>query len=555
MHIPVRFGLLFLIFLLMMGAGYFYQWNKQTSQQLEIKQMQSKEFLKTFRTIVSLKSSKTKTYAYDYSYWDEMVTFLSERNAEWAQINIASSLESMETDYAAVIGKNGALIYEAGSVDPRLDKAVTSYPYDSATPRFASFFVATDAGPYEIYIAPIQNSDDIKRLGIPYGYFVTAKLWNDAFVGDLATITGQHVAYVAEDSNASYDIIYPLQGSDGKALYKLGITLTTPTLDALERFFRENLSLLFIFFVFWATIFGWMVYRYIIRPLGSISAAMKNGDDASLQPLLGRRDEMGEIARLVREFSVQHQKLQEQIEKGIFQDQMLIQQNRRAAMGEMIGNIAHQWRQPLNALGLLIQNLEHAHETQSLDDTYLRRSVEKSNRLIRTMSSTIDDFRNFFKPDKQTEVFALADAYGSAIAIVGPSLQYHDIRLEERINVSVCVHGFPNEFAQVLLNVIDNAKDALVEHRSEERVIRVGITADGDQAVITIEDNAGGIPAHVLEKIFDPYFTTKEEGKGTGIGLYMSKTIVETSMHGTLEAANGADGAKFTVRFRAHPCL
>ncbi len=243
-------------------------------------------------------------------------------------------------------------------------------------------------------------------------------------------------------------------------------------------------------------------------------------------------------------------KVQEETHKRAQQEQILIQQSRFAAMGEMIGNIAHQWRQPLNALGLLLQNIENAYEMDMLDEAYIKRSVEKGNRLTNSMSQTIDDFRNFFKPDKEHTVFSIASSIKNTLEMLGSSLRNNMININEEIDESICVKGIPSELSQVVLNVLNNAKDALLDNRSDGRQINIKVFKDESSAYLEIEDNAGGIPKEILDKIFDPYFTTKDEGKGTGIGLYMSKTIVESNMKGSMGVQNSEDGAKFIIKIK-----
>jgi len=226
-------------------------------------------------------------------------------------------------------------------------------------------------------------------------------------------------------------------------------------------------------------------------------------------------------------------------------DHLLIQQSRLAAMGEMIGNIAHQWRQPINALGLLLSNVEDAYDFGELTKEELERQVKTGTRLIHQMSTTIDDFRNFFRPDKEKALFSLLAALAEAREILGASLASHNIVLEEDVPRDISVTGYANEYAQALLNLINNAKEAILAKHLEAGRIRVEIREENGMAVVRVSDNGGGIPDEVLPKIFDPYFTTKE--KGTGIGLYMAKAIIETNMGGRLEVCNRGDGAQFTV--------
>ncbi len=230
------------------------------------------------------------------------------------------------------------------------------------------------------------------------------------------------------------------------------------------------------------------------------------------------------------------------------QEQILIQQSKLAAMGEMIGNIAHQWRQPLNALGLVMQNIQFSYEMDELDDEFMDRSVKKVNLLTSNMSKTIDDFRNFFKPNKEKEGFVLNSLIEKALALVESTFEHNDIVIEQKLEGEIKVFGFPNEFSQTILNVMNNAKDALIENEISDAKVSISISKDDKYGIVTIIDNAGGIPIDIIDKIFEPYFTTKEEGKGTGIGLYMSKIIVEQNMDGKLYAKNLDNGAEFIVK-------
>lgn len=227
---------------------------------------------------------------------------------------------------------------------------------------------------------------------------------------------------------------------------------------------------------------------------------------------------------------------------------LLVQQSRFASMGEMIGNIAHQWRQPLNTLGLLTQKLKLYHDRGMLDTEKLNDSVDKSMKLIQGMSTTIDDFRDFFNPNKQAEEFSIKDAIENAHAIVGSSFENHQIEyVLEMDEPDLRTYGQSNEFSQVIINLLNNAKDALLEMRPVQAKVIVRVKQENDRICVDIIDNAGGIPASVLPKIFDPYYSTKEEGKGTGIGLYMSKMIIEDQMKGKLSATNTDEGACFHI--------
>ncbi len=234
------------------------------------------------------------------------------------------------------------------------------------------------------------------------------------------------------------------------------------------------------------------------------------------------------------------------------QQMLMIHQSRLASMGEMIGNISHQWRQPLNALGLALQKLKLYQSRGKLDEKRLQDSVDKSMKIIESMSSTINDFRDFFNPNKEKTAFSIAEAVEKTFSIVESSFEHASIAYRvEMDDENLKINGYSNEFSQVILNLLNNAKDALIGNNVADGFVHVKVTNDEDTTVISVCDNAGGIPAEVINRIFDPYFTTKEEGKGTGIGLYMSKTIIEEHMNGSLQVANVDKGACFSIVFKS----
>jgi signal transduction histidine kinase len=227
-------------------------------------------------------------------------------------------------------------------------------------------------------------------------------------------------------------------------------------------------------------------------------------------------------------------------------DHLLIQQGRLAAMGEMIGNIAHQWRQPLNALGLLVQQAPFFCKVDEETTRFLKQNSEKSMALIQHMSQTIEDFRNFFRPDKEKVAFDLQQEIRRTLVLLEGSLQNYQVEVEVQDGEAPSIAGFPNEFCQALINILMNARDALAERQvaAPRIVIRVG--REGERALVTVTDNAGGIPEAVLDKVFTPYFTTKGN-KGTGLGLFMSRIIIEKNMGGRLTVRNTGEGAEFRI--------
>jgi C4-dicarboxylate-specific signal transduction histidine kinase len=228
-------------------------------------------------------------------------------------------------------------------------------------------------------------------------------------------------------------------------------------------------------------------------------------------------------------------------------ERMLIQQSRQAAMGEMIGNIAHQWRQPLNTLGLYTQRLGFYYGQPIFNKEFLDTSVAKSMEIIQHMSKTIDDFRNYFKPDKEMIDFNASEVVKNTLSLLEGSFQNPKISIEIIEKDNTIINGYKNEFAQVLLNILVNARDVVIEREIADAAVTITICREGHFSVVTISDNAGGISEEYINKVFDPYFTTKGPQQGTGVGLFMSKTIIEKNMRGKLSVQNIDNGAEFRI--------
>jgi C4-dicarboxylate-specific signal transduction histidine kinase len=267
------------------------------------------------------------------------------------------------------------------------------------------------------------------------------------------------------------------------------------------------------------------------------------------------KDELeARVAERTRELAGAMERLRSETEERIQaveelrrKEQLLIQQSRLAAMGEMLVNISHQWRQPLNLLGLILQDLDRTYRRGSFSPEFVDSSVDRAMQVIEHMSRTIDDFRNFFIPDKSTRLFSVREVVETTVSMIRDSFKdlRPDLRIEARDDVSIL--GYRNEYAQVVMNILINARDVFRERKVASPVIVVKIVAEEGRSVVTIADNAGGIAGEVIDRIFDPYFTTKDPDQGTGVGLFMSKTIIEKNMKGSLTVRNTGIGAEFRI--------
>jgi len=230
-------------------------------------------------------------------------------------------------------------------------------------------------------------------------------------------------------------------------------------------------------------------------------------------------------------------------------DMMLKQQSKMAAMGEMMDAVAHQWKQPLNALSMMNDMLLDDFKNNLVDEAYIQDVTEMTHMQIAHMINTLNEFRTFFRPSKDPQDFSVAECLESVQILMKDELLKNTIAISIDIQEDLILHGQINEFKHLFLNLISNTIDAFNENKTPKRTIIIRTYKNENFGIIEFEDNAGGIPQHVISSIFKPNVTTKADGKGTGIGLYMSSQIVEKHS-GSIAVANVNDGAMFTVSLK-----
>jgi len=208
-------------------------------------------------------------------------------------------------------------------------------------------------------------------------------------------------------------------------------------------------------------------------------------------------------------------------------------------MGEMIGNIAHQWRQPLSSISIIASGAKFRRKVGEMDDSELEEVFNKITNHTKFLSNTIDDFRDFFKKDKIEVEFDILQVLNEAISLVEAAYKNNNITIHKHIKKeSFFYKGYPRELLQVFLNMLNNAKDVLIEREIDEKSVIISIEDDNKSIICEFLDNGGGIEEDVMLKVFEPYFTTKHKSQGTGIGLFMSKEIVEKHLGGKLGVSN-----------------
>lgn len=306
-----------------------------------------------------------------------------------------------------------------------------------------------------------------------------------------------------------------------------------------------------------ATIIGYFLLKIsFVRPVESVNKQLKNSMQEDGNYKLLECDDKGEIGTLVKNFNTRtiamessQKREAEEIEKRIVNEKLLVQQSKMAAMGEMMDAVAHQWKQPLNALSMYSEIIKSDFEEGSVDQKYVDQFKDDIQLQISHMVNTLDEFRTFFRPNKEEQDFQLLDVVNSVLFLTKDEFLKNRITVTIESEDPIRIHGSENEFKHLILNIINNAKDAFNDNNiTEKRVIIIRLIEDQQSKRVEIEDNAGGIPEYVIDDIFKANVTTKEEGKGTGIGLYMSMQIAQKH-DASLSVRNQNDGACFTIIF------
>ncbi len=317
------------------------------------------------------------------------------------------------------------------------------------------------------------------------------------------------------------------------------------TLESLEKMF----SIAFIFFVLIFIFILWFSYidskreeqKNIIFKKLQVSNIVLQSTTVELEIKSKKISELNDSLE---------DRVKEELAKNRAKDIQLIQQARLAQMGEMISMIAHQWRQPLASISATSSAIRIKSELGKLTQEIVFRQTDKISEYSHFLSETIDDFRNFFKPNRDKKETNYSDIIDSVNSIIGVSLNHKYIELVKELNSNESFISYPNELKQVILNLIKNAEDALIENKIKKPFIKLTTYNENGNYILKISDNAGGIPKDIIDKIFDPYFSTKSEKNGTGLGLYMSKMIIQEHCNGSLSVENSSEGAVFKIAIK-----
>jgi len=338
------------------------------------------------------------------------------------------------------------------------------------------------------------------------------------------------------DSNEEY-ILATSKLSNG---WIIGITQPTKEVFSPTRGLILVLTLLTLICIALTVIFGVYFSRRLSKPIMNASDQLKLlelGDYTHDIPMefLNRKDDIGEFHNAI--LSIQSE-MKKEADLNREKDILLIYQSKQAKIGEMVGNISHQWKQPLNTINLILLNLYEDYQLKELSDEEFKATIDKLMNIVRNMSETIKDFTDFLKPTREITAFDMKESVDLALNLMEASLKYNNITVEVNVDRGLKLLGYQNEFSHVLFNILNNARDAILESNVEQKSILIrGWLSDGN-VLLEITNRGNHIPEETLENIFEPYFTTKNEKDGTGIGLYISKIIIEQRMNGHIALEN-----------------
>jgi len=325
------------------------------------------------------------------------------------------------------------------------------------------------------------------------------------------------------------------------------IATLSPVFRAFALFFIPSMGLQFLAFLYvndkihYLIAFMLAIYGFIVfSATYSVFARMRESIEIK-EKMRVSEEALAALNRTLEE------RVLEESSKNVAHTQHIFQQSRLAQMGEMLSMIAHQWRQPLTSISASASSLEVDLLMDECDRGMFKKHIHRIASLSQHLSSTIDDFRGFFKENKLREYVEIEEVIESSLQITKGSLETNGIEVIKDFSETPAVFIVANELRQVILNLVKNAEDVMVHNKIQKPKLWIKTYESSAYVLLSIEDNGGGINESVINKVFEPYFTTKENLNGTGLGLYMSKTIVEEHFEGMIDAENGEQGAKFII--------
>ena len=525
-----KFSIFWIIIILIISFNYL-SFNYFIKSFINLEKQENNKVLNSLMTFIDTKFKTIKITANDYSYWDDTYEFIKDQNEKYIYENFrdtTTTLENVNLDFMIFMN------LENKNIHTQLSKNIKTLNKDN----FTKYIVDSITDDENISIAKYQNN---------YYYIVKSRILKSDLSGKTRGFIYVGKKIYLENFNDEF-----------KNSIKFIDIVSNKTNKTLKSIFLDKVEVHFV---------------YSEDILSNIISLQNNNKNLAMLKLDNYRDIYKQGRKQIILFNTAvsifvlilffifyfyiyyHKRLnieleirvEDEIKKQKAQEEILIHQSRSAEIGEMINNIAHQWRQPLNNLSLTIQNIGFKYENDVLTKEELNETIDKSKMIINSMSNTIDTFRNFFEPTKNKNLFKVEHSIENTLEILSSTLRFYNIEVVKEIIDDVEIYDYENEFSQVLLNIITNARDALVSNKIEKPIIKVNVSKIENNVIVKIKDNANEINEEIIDRIFEPYFTTKGKGNGTEIVLYMSKIIIEKNMNGKLTVKNDNDGAVFII--------
>ncbi len=550
------FMLAMLTFLLMIGFE-FINW-KDDRKEVTLKAEQyAQESVQSFKKVLTLKSDAFKKQALDYASWNDLAHYTHTKDKTWAQDNLAGSSTSFGIDGFYIIDASKNVLFtetEKAFLKP-IASLIDLNLLNVKSPELNHFFIKTEQGIVEFFIAPIHRVEQkISNDSLAQGFVIIAKMWDETFMEELNAYGIAHISTRLLPLN-TYNIMYelPLYRLDGKVATKIYVYVQNRMGEVLDTYAMEDMKLSVIHSLILMVVFALLIAKFISVPLRDITLALKKQHKEPLKPYLSKKNEYGSIAIALNEaFETKkaleslnqnlEKKIHDEVANNRLKDRVLFQQAKLAALGEMLTNIAHQWRQPLATISVIVSKLYLKNQSEKITPELLNDEIHHLRVLIQEMSTTIDDFKDFFQSDKEKSEFSLFTCIEESVRISDGGLSKGMIAITIDCPQSLLLHGLKKELSHVFLVLINNAKDAIVERKIDQGIVFIKAYEQEHYVIIEVCDNAGGVEEGMLPRLFDPFFTTKAEKQGSGVGLYISKQIIEQGMQGSMNATNTEEG-------------
>ena len=558
------FSLIMMIFFSLI-AFEFYHWKDNRGKVEEMTQQYAQEMTSNMKRLLLLKEEAYKKQALDYSAWNQLVEMTHQYDPLWANDNLTGSVEQFGNDGLYWFDQNFKLLFSEARKESLKDISslinIASFRPTDGTLRH--FFVRSESeGVIEIFAAPIHRVNTPVSLEHPAsGYIVITKVWDQALLKDLSSYgiaTVQFGKGVLEPYMIFQDI--PLYGADGSVVATLYLSAKNHLAEALDAYAIDDLKLSFgVGFILMVVFIG-LILKWISFPLRDIMLALEHKDKEPLKKYLLKENEYDTIATALCE-SFDNKKALEQlntnleatirheVEQSRLKDRIVFQQSKVAALGEMLGNIAHQWKQPLNTISVVINKIYLDHQMQHLTPQTLEEALLKLRQHVQTMSSTIDEFRDFFTPDETQTTFNLYEIIEDALRMNDSGVVQSEIVFTVTCDDHIHLFGYKKEIAQLFLVLLSNAKEAIMRHEIAQGLVHIEVKEERDCVVVEVSDNGGGVQSEALPNLFEPFYTTKTPIGNSGMGLYFARKIVMESMQGIIEAFNKENGLVIRMSF------